>query len=151
MAAIFEQAGADNVRWVFSPNVTDSPRTVDNRFELYYPGSDVVDVLALDGYNWGTTRPWTAWRTFEDVFAEGYDRITRLGDQGVWLAEMASSAEGGDKAAWVTAMLASTAFPRVEALIWFDEHKEADWRMVADDDVAMAFRLGTRAGDLAAR
>lgn len=151
MAAIFADAGADNVRWVFSPNVTDSPRTQDNRFELYYPGADVVDVLALDGYNWGTTRPWTTWRAFEDVFQEGYDRITALGEQGVWLAEMASASEGGDKAAWVSAMLASTAFPRVEALIWFDEHKEADWRMVADDAVATAFRRSAHATDLAAR
>lgn len=151
MANIFDLAGADNVRWVFSPNVTDSPRTVDNRFELYYPGSDVVDVLALDGYNWGTTRPWTAWRSFEEVFDEGYSRITALGDQSVWLAEMASSTDGGDKAAWVVDMLASTAFPRVEALIWFDEHKEADWRMVADDAVAQAFRGAAIAAQLAAR
>ena len=151
MADIFDQAGADNVRWVFSPNVTDSPRTEENRFERYYPGSDVVDVLALDGYNWGSTRPWTAWRPFEEVFEEGYERITRLGDQGVWLAEMASSNEGGDKAAWVAAMLSSTSFPRVEALIWFDEHKEADWRMVADDAVASAFRLAPSPTDVAAR
>ncbi|HET8986352.1 MAG TPA: glycosyl hydrolase [Trueperaceae bacterium] len=151
MAAIFDLAGADNVRWVFSPNVTDSPRTEENRFEHYYPGADVVDVLALDGYNWGTTRAWTAWRSFEDVFSEGYDRIAALGDQGIWFAEMASSPDGGDKAAWVSDMLASTAFPRVEALIWFDEHKEADWRMVADDAVALAFRAGTRAAELAAR
>src|SRR5690606_23820125 len=51
MAAIFELAGASNVRCVFSPNVTDSPRTEENRLEAYYPGDDVVDVLALDGYN----------------------------------------------------------------------------------------------------
>lgn len=151
MAAIFDLAGAGNVRWVFSPNVTDSPRTADNRLELYYPGPDVVDVLALDGYNWGTTRPWTVWRSFEEVFREGYDRVAALGDQGIWFAEMASSPEGGDKAAWVSDMLASTAFPRVEALIWFDEHKEADWRMVADDDVALAFRASSRLAELAAR
>jgi hypothetical protein len=151
MAGIFDLAGADNVRWVFSPNVTDAPRTEENRFEHYYPGADVVDVLALDGYNWGTTRAWTAWRSFEEVFTEGYDRIAALGEQGIWFAEMASSAEGGDKAAWVSDMLASTAFPRVEALIWFDEHKEADWRMVADDAVALAFRTGTSAAELAAR
>lgn len=151
MAAIFDLAGTANVRWVFSPNVTDSPRTEENRLELYYPGPDVVDVLAVDGYNWGSTRPWTAWRSFEEVFAEGYARVASLGDQGIWFAEMASSAEGGDKAAWVSDMLASTAFPRLEALIWFDEHKEADWRMVADADVALAFRTGTRAAELAAR
>jgi len=151
MARIFEERGAHNVRWVFSPNVTDSPRTAGNRLELYYPGADVVDVLALDGYNWGTTRAWTAWRPFEQVFEGGYARVTALGDQPVWFAETSSSAEGGDKAAWVSAMLASSAFPRLAALVWFDEHKEADWRMVADDEVAAAFRDALRLADTALR
>ena len=149
IVAIFDFEGADNVRWVFSPNVTDSPRVESNRMELYYPGDDVVDVLALDGYNWGTTRPWTAWRSFEEVFASGYDRITALGEQPVWFAEMSTSAEGGDKAAWVEAMLESPSFSRLEAIVWFDEHKEADWRMVADEDVADAFRRGLRRAELA--
>ena len=151
MVAIFDFEGADNVLWVFSPNVTDSPRTASNRMELYYPGDDVVDVLALDGYNWGTTRPWTAWRSFEEVFASGYDRITALGDQPVWFAEMSSSTAGGDKASWVSAMLSSIAFPRLTAIVWFDEHKEADWRMVADPEVALAFRLGLQQPQAAQR
>ena len=151
MARLFDEEGAHNVRWVFSPNVTDEPRVAGNRMELYYPGDDVVDVLALDGYNWGTTRPWTEWRPFEAVFAAGYARVAALGDQPVWFAEMASAAEGGDKAAWVSAMLASTAFPRLEAIVWFDEHKEADWRMVADPRVADAFRSGLFRPDVAAR
>lgn len=141
MAAVFAAEGATNVRWVFSPNVTDSPRTEDNAMEAYYPGSDVVDVLALDGYNWGDTRAWTAWRPFEEVFESGYARITELGPQPVWFAEMASAPGGGDKAAWVSAMFASTAFERLEALVWFDEHKEADWRMLDDASVAAAFRV----------
>ena len=149
MVALFDEEGASNVRWVFSPNVTDEPRVESNRMELYYPGADVVDVLALDGYNWGTTRRWTAWRPFEDVFANGYARITSLGGQPVWFAEMASAASGGDKAQWVLDMLESTAFPRLEAVVWFDEHKEADWRMVADPRVADAFRTGLTGPDLA--
>lgn len=151
IVAIFDFEGADNVMWVFSPNVTDSPSTESNRMELYYPGDDVVDVLALDGYNWGTTRPWTAWRPFESVFASGYDRITRLGDQPVWFAELSSSPEGGDKAAWVEAMLNSTSFARLQAIVWFDEHKEADWRMVADPVVADAFREGLLRAELASQ
>ncbi len=151
MAALFDEEGATNVRWVFSPNVTDEPRVASNRMELYYPGDDVVDVLALDGYNWGTTRPWTEWRAFEEVFASGYARLTALGPQPVWFAEIASSTDGGDKAGWVRAMLDSTAFARLQAIVWFDEHKEADWRMVADPRVADAFRAGLMRADIAAR
>ena len=142
MAAIFDAEGATNVRWVFSPNVTDEPRTDANRMERYYPGDDVVDVLALDGYNWGDTRDWSTWTSFEDVFRAGYDRIAHIGPQPIWFAEVASAEAGGDKAAWVADMFASaeTAFPRLEALVWFDERKEADWRIASRPEVLDAFR-----------
>lgn len=142
IAQLFEFEGADNVRWVFSPNVTDEPRTELNRMENYYPGDDVVDVLALDGYNWGSTRDWSSWTSFDDVFRGGYERIEKIGSQPVWFAELASASEGGDKAAWVRDMFASTAFPRLEALVWFDEDKEADWRVTSAPDVVEAFRGG---------
>ncbi len=146
VARIFDDEGASNVRWVFSPNVSDEPRTAENKMELYYPGHDVVDVLALDGYNWGEARPYIGWRSFEQVFATGYDRITAVGEQPVWIAEFASSDVGGSKSEWVAEMFASTAFDRVEALIWFNEDKEADWRMNADDNVLHAFRAALGAG-----
>ncbi len=147
---LFAEEGADNVRWVFSPNVTDEPRTEENRMEHYYPGADYVDVLALDGYNWGDTRPHIGWRPFADVFAEGYERITLLGEQPVWIAEMASSDEGGDKAAWVEDMFATPGFDRIEALVWFDEDKEADWRITSDVSVLHAFRSALSAGSIVA-
>lgn len=147
---LFAAEGADGVRWVWSPNVTDEPRTDANRLEHYYPGDDHVDVLALSGYNWGDTRPAIGWRTFEEVFAGGYERVTALGPQDVWLTELASSDVGGDKAGWVRDMLASTAFPRLAALIWFDEDKEADWRMTSHPDVLRAFQQGLGVGPVRA-
>lgn len=138
MTALFDEAGATNVRWVWGPNVTDEPRTDGNRMERYYPGADHVDVLALSGYNWGATRPAIGWRTFEEIFARGYERLVALGSQPVWIAEIASSDQGGDKAAWIRDLFASTAFPRLEALIWFDENKEADWRLTSAPDVVAA-------------
>jgi beta-mannanase len=140
---------------VFSPNVTDEPRTDANRMERYYPGDDVVDVLALDGYNWGTVRGWSTWTSFEDVFRGGYDRIARIGSQPIWFAEVASAEAGGDKPAWVADMFAGAeaAFPRLEALIWFDERKEADWRIASRPEVVAAFRSalgGERPGTILA-
>lgn len=148
---LFRQEGAYNVQWVFSPNVTDSPRTAENAMELYYPGDDYVDVLALDGYNWGETLPETGgWRSFEDVFRVGYDRITAIGPQPVWIAEFASSDEGGDKSAWVRDMFATTGFQRIEALIWFNEDKEADWRIDSDAATLQAFRDSLSSGTVLA-
>jgi len=65
LTTLFANEGTHNVRWVWSPNVTDEPRTEHNRMENYYPGHDHVHVLALSGYNWGDTRPYIGWRSFE--------------------------------------------------------------------------------------
>jgi mannan endo-1,4-beta-mannosidase len=137
---VFDKEGATNVRWVWSPNVTDEPATEANRMELYYPGASYVDVLALDGYNWGTTRPHTAWKPFEEIFRTPYERVTALGHQPLWLAEVASTEHGGNKAEWINDMLSSTAFPRINAVIWFNENKETDWRIESSHQSLTAFR-----------
>ena len=140
MVKIFDEVGSDNVRWVWAPNVTDEPRIDSNRMELYYPGEAYVDVLALDGYNWGTSRSWSEWTRFDDVFAAPYERIAKLGNQPIWLAEVASTEEGGNKAEWITEMFASTAFPRLEALVWFNEDKETSWHVNSSDAAIQAFQ-----------
>ena len=142
MHYLFEAEGASNVRWVWSPNVTDWPRTRANRMENYYPGEAYVDVLALDGYNFGNTRDWSTWRSFDEVFETGYERVTKLGSQPVWIAEIASAESGGDKGAWIEDMLSSTTFPRIEAIVWFDEQKSADWRLRSSDTALHALREG---------
>jgi Glycosyl hydrolase family 26 len=140
IVTLFRKEGATNARWVWSPNVTDEPATDANRMENYYPGASYVDVLALDGYNWGTTRSYTAWKRFEDIFETPYERITALGKQPLWLAEIASTEHGGDKAAWISNMLSSTAFPRINAVVWFNENKETDWRIESSQQSLTAFR-----------
>ena len=137
---LFRAEGADNVQWVWCPNITDWPRTEENRFENYYPGDAYVDVLALDGFNWGTSRDNQIWRSFDEIFTEPYERITALGDQPLWLAEIASAEQGGDKAAWIEDMLSKTGYPQIDGIIWFNERKEADWRMQSTDRSLNAFK-----------
>jgi beta-mannanase len=140
--AVFGQAGATNVRWVWSPCADDSPAAPANAFERYYPGAAYVDILALDGYNWGTSVDGLGgWRSFDEIFASAYARITQLGTQPVWIAETASDAAGGDKCAWVRDMFASAArYPRIGAIVWFNTLKERDWRATSPEGCAAAFR-----------
>lgn len=140
MVEIFEASGADNVLWVWSPNVTDEPATESNRMELYYPGERYVDVLALDGYNWGTTRPWSTWQSFDEVFRSGYDRIAALGSQSIWFTEVASAEQGGNKGEWIHDMMGSTAFSRLDAVVWFHEDKEANWHLDSSEGSLLAIR-----------
>jgi beta-mannanase len=139
MVDVFRRAGADNVRFVWSPNNVDVPSS--NRLERYYPGDAYVDVLAVDGYNWGAGKPeFGGWQSFTKVFKPAYDRLRTLGPQPIWLAEIGTSGDGGDKAAWIRDMFAQARkMDRLDAIIWFNENKERDWRAAPTPEIAAAF------------
>lgn len=140
MYRLFAIERARNVVWVWSPNVNDVP--VGNRLEAFYPGRGYVDLLALDGYNWGAAGP-GGWRTFDQVFRAGYQRVAALGPQPIWIAEIGSAGDGGDKAAWVRQTfraVRSARYPRITAVVWFHMLKERDWRATSGPGVAATFR-----------
>jgi beta-mannanase len=138
--ALFVARGATNVRWVWAPNVF-SPGGTAVDFSPYYPGSDVVDVLGLDGYNWGSL---DVWQTYSQVFGSSYDALCRLDAvKPVMVTETATTELGGNKAAWITSAFTQeipARTPRVKAVIWFDENKETDWRVESSAASLSAFR-----------
>lgn len=139
---LFAEVGALNVRWVWSPFAKSHPPTSANKIEQYFPGDDAVDVLALDGYNWGKCPSWGVWQDFSELFGTGYDSVTSLSEKPVIIAETASASEGGSKARWIRKMASvlPSRFPRVETLIWFDTNKECDWRIASSSRSLEAFR-----------
>jgi hypothetical protein len=138
---IFRAEGANNVKWIWAPNCVDEPKTDPNYFmEAYYPGASYVDVIGLSGFNWGTVKDYHRWRTFEDIFTTPYERVRKLGQQDIWIVETASTELGGDKAAWVKNMFNSRAFPKITAIIWFNEAKETDWRVQSSPASLETFR-----------
>jgi hypothetical protein len=143
MVDIVRGQGATNVRWVFTPLNEDWPITSSNRLERYYPGPQYVDVLAVDGYNWGATKPFFGgWRSFSRTFNRAYARLTKLGPQPIWIAEVGSATEGGSKAAWVRDMFKrARSMNRLSAIVWMDtiDAREGDWRMRSPADVLAAF------------
>lgn len=143
---LFRAEGAGNAQWVWSPNETDEPRVDDNRMERYFPGEAYVDVVGIDGYNWGSDGP-GGWRSFVDVFSEPYHRLTAISARPVWITETASASLGGDKAQWVRDMFSTGDFPRIEAIVWFHTDKERDWRMTSSEDVTAAFRESLQGTD----
>ncbi|MDQ6710560.1 MAG: hypothetical protein M3Z11_08390 [Candidatus Dormibacteraeota bacterium] len=118
---IFAREGATNVRWVWSPNA-------GKPFGALYPGDNYVDWVALDGYNWGMTNGWTPWQSFTTVFGQSYRDLLSLTNRPMMIAETsgveAGAPAGTSKAAWITSMASeiSRNFPRVRALIWFDQN-----------------------------
>lgn len=138
LVTYFRDRGVDNIKWVFNPTVDVYAETTDVRD--IWPGADYVDVLGLDGYNWGRDSGWGTWRSFDQIFRAQYNRLTSLHPSApVWVCEVASKEprrrDGAprdvtkSKARWIRQAMRTTAFPRLTALVWFDERKERDWRV----------------------
>jgi beta-mannanase len=121
-------AGATNVSWVWSPNI---PYTGSTPLAGLYPGAAYVDVVALDGYNWGSSAGWSTWQAPAALFDTGLAQLRALapGKQ-IIIAETSSSEAGGSKAKWNTAFVAYLAKqPDVTGFVWFHYLKETDWRI----------------------
>ncbi len=126
---IFRKEGATNVRWVWSPNVEYNGSTP---FASVYPGDAYVHWVGIDGYNWGTSCPDNAWQEFDEVFGPSYNKLAAMTNKPMMIAETASTELGGQKGPWIEEGLLNavpSTFPRVEAVIWFHEDKETDWRV----------------------
>lgn len=142
-------AGATNLKWVFNPTVDTYAETTP--VKEIWPGAEYVDVLGLDGFNWGRDDSWGRWRSFRSIFIKQYRRLTALHPTApVWLCEVASKEprrhDGAPrdrkhrKAAWVRTMLADTSMPRITAVIWFHADKERDWRLTSSRGTVRAIR-----------
>ncbi len=145
--SIFLSRGATNVKFVWSPNHESVPITPENAISVYWPGDDQVDLVALDGYNWGTSQSWSRWKTFGELFGRAYGEVTRLTGKPLIIGETGSSDVGGDKAAWIARMFGSvpTTYPRISGICWFNKASEQDWRLNSDPASLEAFQAGAAA------
>ncbi|PVE19288.1 glycosyl hydrolase [Arthrobacter sp. Bz4] len=136
---VLASTGATNIRWVWNPNV---PYWGSTPLTQLYPGPGYVDVVALDGYNWGTSQSWSTWQEPKDLFGAGLSQIRQLAPgKPIMIAETASSELGGSKAAWNTELFSYlSAQADVVALIWFHINKEADWRINSSESSTSAFK-----------
>ncbi len=137
---LFTAAGASNVLWVFSPNVDSVPGDAWNLWSNYYPGDSYVDWMAFDGYNWGTVQAGSTWRTFTNIAGTLYAGLAAKGKP-IMIPETASTQLGGDKAAWISAILPAlkASYPAIKALVWFHMNKETDWRIDSSPAARDAF------------
>jgi beta-mannanase len=134
---VFTAHGADDVRWVWAPNVVHPGSTP---LPALYPGDAYVDVLGVDGYNWGTSVSWGSWVSGRQVFEQTFAELRVLAPtKPLLVTETASSELGGSKSAWVQDLVTWSAGQGLLGVIWFDEDKETDWRMASSPGSAAAF------------
>jgi len=136
---VFRSRGAGNVQVVWNPNVTFPGAS---SLSVTWPGAPYVDRVALDGYNWGTSRADSTWQDPEEVFADSLDELRDLAPGiPVLIGEVGCAEEGGDKAAWISDLVAwLDEQADVSAFVWFEHDKEADWRITSSSAAASALR-----------
>ncbi|TPG37453.1 endoglucanase [Mycobacterium hodleri] len=140
---IFAQEGATCAQWVWSPG---AGLTAGEPLERWYPGDDYVDVIGIDGYNWGTCQDWSAWADPAALFDASFAEIRAVApNKPVVITEVACAEAGGSKPAWIAALVDYlTAQPEVSGFIWFDHDKETDWRIESSSASAAAMATALR-------
>ncbi len=140
---IFAAVGADNVTWVWCPNV--DPDGIFQDLGSIYPGDAYVDWTGLDGYNWGLNpaKP-DRWRSFNELYSATYQRIVGsiAPDKPMLIGEMGSTEQGGSKANWIEEALTAipTNYAKIGGLLWFDTYDDGmDWPIETSPSAAGAF------------
>ena len=155
VVGIFRAVKADNVKFVWCPTEVDSPDVAGNHLAEYWPGSEYVDILGFDAYNWsvgGITEGAGGWRTFDQMCATGYSSVAALDQKlPIWLCEtgctesVAGDPPGVTKGSWFTDMFLSTGYPRLDAVVYFssdDPSLDRDWRIDTSDEAVAGWKQG---------
>ena len=143
---IFTRLGVTNVTWVWSPNIDFSTSTP---LAELYPGDAYVDWAGMSGYNWGTVGAWHVWQSFSSVFSQTYNDILNITSRPIMITETASTEQGGNKASWISDAFVTQLphnFPRIRAVVWFNEIKETDWRIESSAGAQAAFAAAVQSG-----
>ena len=144
------QAGAtgDRVDWIWAVNHVDAG---DVPAESLFPGDDVVDLLGVDGFNWGATRAWSEWQPPAAVFGEMLARVRSVSQRPVCIPEFGCTTAtlGGldpqRKGKWLWEAFSYFTDQDVVLAAYFDVEKETDWQVFGGSCGANTIRIdGTR-------
>ena len=131
--------GAANVKIGWDVNNDSVPDTSANAIANYWPGSNYVDYVCVDGFNFGNP-----WQTYSSVFSSALSQVRGYGKP-ILITSMAS-AESSQKAAWITdALNQISSYSSITGFIWFNENKEQDWLVNSDAAALQAFQTGIQA------
>lgn len=134
----FRAHGANNVKWIWSPNSSPKPNTSYNWMVDAYPGSNYVDVVATSIYNHPSSGV-PPWKSFRSLLTECYYYSTKyFPNKPFFICEMACReryssevSSSQTKAQWFCQLDKDiqSYFSKTRALVFFNRNKEHDWRV----------------------
>jgi mannan endo-1,4-beta-mannosidase len=120
----------ETLSWVWCVNAES---TAELTLADYYPGDSRVDLVGVDGFNWGASQHWSQWQQPEEVFADAFETVRAFADRPLVVPEVGCTSatdvgSGEDrKAAWIDTAFDYFAAEAVQFVGWFDADKETDW------------------------
>lgn len=121
----FRKVSADNALWAFCPNVDSIPNETWNLASNYYPGDAYVDLLGMDGYDWGNPS-----RPFKDIFLPLFQQIKAISPgKPIFIFETAIERSAAERTNWIKEAITASIEWQIKGLVWFQANKEKDWRI----------------------
>ncbi len=133
---IFENLSVTNTLWAFCPYARSLPDTDTapwNSADYYYPGDRYIDILGMDGYNYGFGKTkqkhgWDSqWESFEIIFKPIYEKLKRIASSKPLIVfETGCIREGGNQLKWFADAVETARKWDLTGIIWFQGKKEMD-------------------------
>lgn len=133
---VFEEVGASNAIWVWSPNIVGSNLTP---LAGLYPGDAFVDEVGIDGYSY----PKSGCPSPARLFGPTVEQVQQLTRRPIRLAEVAVATTCPGRARWITSLFDYLdATPAISGLTWWQRSgKGYDWRVTGGAELD-ALRAG---------
>lgn len=141
---IFDEEGATNVTWVWSPNEPYSEKTVPNSDNLsaFYPGDDYVDWVGFSAFNWAGVYKQNVWKS-PSVLYEGAMSQLSAYNKPIMITETATAdTENPDqKAQWIKNLATYLqTHQQIKGIVWFNaEDNGVNWTINSNQSSIDAF------------
>ncbi|MEP6464499.1 MAG: hypothetical protein ABJC62_14045, partial [Frankiaceae bacterium] len=138
--SVFRSEGATNVSftWILMAWSFEHPSIANS----FYPGDDVIDWVAADGYNWYGAVPGKAWRPLADALAAfaAWDRPHAKPMMVSEYGSLEDPAVPGRKAAWIAQTAAGfKTMPAIKAVLYFHAPVVHPWWVDSSPSALSAF------------
>lgn len=145
-----KKQNATNILWAFCPNADSVPYSNDassswNLASDYYPGDAYVDILGMDGYDWGPSDNLAQGNiappqlSFEQIFSNLFHQLKNLApNKPIMVFETASAHTGKKRNSWIKDALNTAKKWNISSIIWFQAKKEKNWQLnpASGDDIS---------------
>ena len=139
---LFHKEKAHNVQWIFCPSVLWDEKNLLHEIDPYYPGDMYVDIVAVDGYNYGDSfDKYHKWNSVTEIFSKSL-AILETYNKPMWIAEVGCPTDPR-RTQWLADFFdLLDSHCCIDVFIWFNENKsnEPDFRIESDSSSLIVFR-----------